>query len=358
MEIMTPPRIITFGEIMARLAVPGTRRFQQAIPGTMEATFAGAEANVAVALAHLGGNAAFVTALPPHELADAAVAGMRAQGVDTRHMIRSPEGRLGLFFLEQGLNQRPGQVIYDRAGSSFSLLPHEAYDWEMILTGADWLHLSGITPAISKNAAGVALYAVEAASARGIRVSFDMNYRSKLWQWEPGTPTRELAARTVRKLLPYVNVFFGGRDDIALLMDQPIVLTDHHAAARQLTAEFPNVTHVAATLREALSASRHRLSGTLYCADTGESVLAPQEGGHYEPYDMPHMADCLGGGDAFAAGLIFALTTSELAAPQAAVSFATALSCLAHSIEGDFCVVRRAEVEALMQGGGSGRVNR
>jgi 2-dehydro-3-deoxygluconokinase len=355
---MTAPRIITFGEIMARLAVPGWRRFQQAVPGSLEATFAGAEANVAVALAHLGGNPAFVTALPEHELADAAVAGMRAEGVDTRHVVRSPEGRMGLFFLEQGLNQRPGQVIYDRAGSVFSLLPPEAYDWESILAGADWLHLSGITPAVSHNAAGVALHAVEAASARGIRVSFDMNYRSKLWNWEPGTPPRELAARTVRTLLPHVNVFFGGLDDIALLMDKPVVLTDHHAASRQLTAEFPNVTHVAAALREALSASRHRLSGTLYGAATGVSVLAPQEGGHFQPYDMPHMADCLGGGDAFAAGLIFALNTPELASPQTAVSFATALSCLAHTIEGDFCVVRRVEVEALMQGVAGGRVIR
>jgi len=355
---MSAPRIITLGEIMARLTVPGWHRFQQAIPGRLEATFAGAEANVAVALAQLGAESAFVTALPQHELADAAVANLRALGVDTRHIVRTPEGRQGLFFLEPGMNQRPAQVIYDREGSSFSLLPVEAYEWEAILAGADWLHVSGVTPAISANAANVALHAVQTAAARGLRISFDMNFRSKLWQWEPGTPPRALAARTVRGLLPQVQLFIGGPEDIALLTAEPLVSREAHAAAGQLTAEFPNIALVASTVREGLSASHHRLSGTLYRADTGESVLAPQVDGHFQPYDMPHMADRLGGGDGFAAGLIFALTTPELAEPQTAVSFATALSCLAHSIAGDFCVVQRAEVEALMHGGNAGRVNR
>ena len=339
---------------MARLAAPGHQRFSQSMPGTLEVTFAGAEANVAAAIAQLGGEAAFVSALPENALADAAVAQLRALGVDTRHLVRTPRGRLGLFFLEQGVDQRPPQVIYDRTDSSFSLLPAEAYDWDSLFAGAAWFHLSGVTPAIAANAANVALHAVRAASERGLRISFDMNYRSRLWQWEPGTPPRDLAARVVRGLLPYVHLFIGGPDDIALLTGEP----PHGDAARQLTARFVNLTHVAMTIREVLSASHHRLGGMLYDAAAGAAYPAPQPGGQFTPCDMPHIVDRLGGGDAFAGGLLFALTTPELAAPATAVAFATAVSCLAHSIPGDFARIQRHEAEALMLSAAAGQVIR
>lgn len=342
---------------MARLMPPGARRFAQAVPGAWELSLAGAEVNVAVAVAQLGGEAAFVTALPQHEMADAVVAHLRGLGVETRHIVRTPRGRLGIFFLEEGAGQRPAQVIYDREGSSVSLLPAEDYDWETIFAGADWFHLSGITPALSAQAADVAQHAMREAAARGLTVSFDMNFRRKLWQWEPGTPPRELAARVVRGLLPFAHLFIGGPDDIALLAGKLPGSEDTIYAAQQISGQFSNLTRVAMTLREAVSASHHRLAGMLYETGSSQSFLSPPPAGGFSAHDMPHMVDRLGGGDAFAAGLIFALTMQEFSEPQTAVSFATAASCLAHSIPGDFALLRRAEVEALMRGAGSA-VNR
>ena len=346
---------------MGRLTTPGCERFQQAIPGSLNVTLAGAEVNVAVSLAQLGGEASFVTALPQHAVADAVIYSLRSLGVNTQHIVRSPLGRLGLFFLEKGINQRPANVIYDRAGSTVSLLPPDSYDWEAIFADASWFHLSGVTPAISGIAAAVALRAMEEAAGRGLTISFDMNFRSRLWQWEPNLPPRELAARTVRELLPMVNLFIGGPDDASLLAGTPPPETDDDpriAAARQLTKCFPNISQVAMTVRETLSASHHRLGGMLYNAAGEAAFQAPLKHGTPAPYDMPNLADRLGGGDAFAAGLIFALTTPELADPQTAVHFAAAAACLAHSMEGDFNLSTRAVVEVLMQGGGAGKVNR
>jgi 2-dehydro-3-deoxygluconokinase len=175
-------RVVTFGEIMARLAAPGFKRFQQAMPGTLDVTFAGAEASIAASIAFLGGDAAFVTALPEHAIADACVANLRSLGVNTRHILRTPQGRLGLYFLETGANQRPGNVIYDREGSAIAITPATDYDWNAIFAGAEWFIVSGITPAISRNAADVTLIALREASQRGVKVAIDMNYRSKLWQ--------------------------------------------------------------------------------------------------------------------------------------------------------------------------------
>lgn len=354
-------RIVTFGEIMVRLAPPGYQRFAQAVPGRMEVSLAGAEVNVAASLARLGRSTAFVTALPPHAIADVVVAQLRGLGVDTRHIVRSPQGRLGLFFFEKGINQRPAEVIYDREGSAVSQLPPDQYDWEAIFEGAAWFHLSGITPAISRNAAAVALEAARQASSRGLRISFDMNFRSKLWQWEPGTVPRALAAHTVRSLMPLVHVFIGGPDDVALLTGSPVEAAEagpHAPAARQLAARYPGLTHVAMTVREAVSSSHHRLGGLLHDVASGQTFCAPQQQGHLKPYDIPHVVDRLGGGDAFAAGLIFSLTTPEPTAPQSVVDFAVAASCLAHSTEGDFNYAMQEEVLFLIKGSQAGQVNR
>jgi 2-dehydro-3-deoxygluconokinase len=353
-------RIITFGEVMGRLAAPGYKRLAQTMPGMLEVTFAGAEVNVAASIARLGGDASFVSALPGHAIGDAVVANLRAVGIDTKHTLRTSDGRLGLFYHEAGINQRPGNVIYDRAGSSFAVTSGDAYDWEGIFEGAGWFHISGITPAISANAAGVAQRAVQEASSRGLPVSCDMNYRSKLWQWDPSLPPHQLAARTMGEVLPFVTVFMGGLEDAAMLLgiragsgaDDPLLDT-----ARQIAARFPRLTHVAMTLRD-VKPTHQTWGGMIYDAALDKSFYAPWREGRFEPYIIEHIVDRLGAGDAFAAGLIFSLTNPEQRDPQSAVAFATAVSCLAHSIEGDFSFISRAEVDALLQGGSGGGVNR
>jgi sugar/nucleoside kinase (ribokinase family) len=211
-------RVVTFGEIMARIATPGFARFQQAMPGGVNVTFAGAEASIAASLAYLGIGVAFVTALPEHAIADACIADLRGLGVETKHILRTPEGRLGIYFLEHGANQRGGNVIYDRDGSSMAITTASAYDWNAIFTGCEWFVISGITPAISRNAAEVALIAVKEAAHSGIKVVCDMNYRTKLWRWEPPLSARELATRTMRELLRHVTVFVGGISDATAML--------------------------------------------------------------------------------------------------------------------------------------------
>ena len=361
-------RVITFGEIMGRVAPRGFLRFRQAMPGSLDFTFAGAEATVAASVAYLGGEAAFVTALPSHAIGDACVANLKAMGVDTRYVQRTKRGRLGLYFLETGANQRPSNVIYDRDGSAISLTPPESYPWKDIFAGASWFHVSGITPAISALASQAALAAVQAAKAQGVTVSCDLNFRRKLWSWDSTVEPQVLAQRTMRQLLPFVDVVIGNEEDAGEVLgiharDTDVqsgkLATDKYPdVARQIVAQFPQVKLVAITLRESISASHNNWGAMLFDAATGSAHYAPLREGKYQPYQITHIVDRVGGGDAFAAGLIFARLTPELAAPQTAVAFAVASSCLAHSILGDYNFSSRAEVEALMGGSGSGRVVR
>lgn len=347
-------RVVTFGEIMARLAAPGFKRFQQAMPGTLDVTFAGAEASIAASIAYLGGDAAFVTALPEHAIADACVANLRSLGVNTRHILRTPQGRLGLYFLETGANQRPGNVIYDREGSAIAITPAADYDWNAIFDGAEWFIVSGITPAISRNATDVTLIALHEASQRGVKVAIDMNYRSKLWQWEPSLPPRELATRTMRDLLPFADLFIGGREDAeAMLGIQGSPSLDE--LARQISQLFPRISRVAMTVREGISATHNNFGGLFFDKATDQVCHAPENG---QLYPIANIVDRLGAGDAFTAGLIFALTNPDLDAPQSAIAFATAAGCLAHSIEGDFNFNSREEIAALVVGDSAGRVKR
>lgn len=349
---MSTPRVITFGEIMGRLSPPGFKRLVQTMPGPLEATFAGAEASVAVSLAQLGAQAAFVTALPDHAVADAVIADLRRAGVDTDHIVRTSSGRLGLYFYEKGANQRPANVIYDREGSAVALTPAEAYDWDAIFADAEWFLISGITPAISRNAAEVSRTALQAAAARGVKIACDMNYRAKLWQWDPPTPPRELATRTMRAVLPMVDLFIGGREDaLAVLGSDVGAESSNEELARAIVAAFPRIRRVAMSLREGESASATAFGGMLFDAATNQSWSV-------EPYGITDIVDRLGAGDAFTAGLLFALITPELAAPDQAIAFATAAGCLAHSIEGDFNFSSRAEIEALVGGGSGARVKR
>jgi len=361
-------KVVTFGEVMARMAAPGFLRFAQALPGSIDVTFAGAEANVAASIAMLGGHSSFVTALPRHALADACIAALQAVGIDCSHIVRTDSGRLGIYFLETGANQRPSQVIYDRAGSSISVTPADSYPWADAFEGAAWFHVTGITPSLSRQAAQATLAAVKKAHESGLIVSCDLNFRKKLWKWEPGTKPRELAERTMRQVLPFVDLVIANEEDAAQVLGIEAEETDVEAGrlaverypdvARQIVEQFPNISRVGITLRESISASHNNWGAMLYEKDSDAAFFAPTRDGAYAPYEVRNIVDRVGGGDAFAAGLIFALMTAELSESATAVAFAAASSCLAHSIPGDFNYTSRAEAEALMKGSGSGRVVR
>lgn len=360
-------KVVAFGEVMGRMAAPGYERFGQCLPGRIDVTFAGAEANVAASLATLGATAVLVTVLPEHAIADACVAALRARGIDTRHILRRP-GRLGLYFLETGANQRPSQVIYDREGSSISRTEPGEYAWSEILQGADWLHVSGITPAVSATAAAATLAALQAARLAGVRVSCDLNYRQKLWSWDPVVKGRQLAERTMRELLPWVDVVIANEEDCEQVLGIRAGQTDvaagqlaadrYPAVAREVVRQFPQVSQVAITLRTSISASHNLWGGMLYRREDDRAYWAPEVGGSYQPYVIHPIVDRVGAGDAFAAGLIFATQTPELADPGRAIAFAVAASCLAHSTLGDFNLATRPEIESLVGGAASGRVVR
>jgi 2-dehydro-3-deoxygluconokinase len=317
----------------------------------------------------LGAQAEFVTALPKHAMADACISVLRGLGVKTQHIVRSDVGRLGLYFLESGANQRPSQVVYDREYSTVGLTPSESYDWDAIFESANWFHTTGITPAISDTAAHVALHAVQAAKSHGLTVSCDLNFRKKLWRWDPDVAPRQLAEDTMRRILPHVDILVANEEDCSDVLQITAGKTDVDAGqldidrypdvARQVVKQFPNIRQVAITLRQSMSASHNNWGAMLYCADIGDAYFAPLDPqGRYRPYEIKNIVDRVGGGDAFAAGLIFAQTSADLAAPSDAIRFATAASCLAHSVVGDFNFSVRHEVEALMQGSASGRVIR
>ncbi len=359
--------VVTFGEIMGRLATPQNLRLRQA--RDFEMTYAGSEASVAVSICNFGGTARYVTALPKHALADATVDSVRALGVDTQFILRTESGRLGLYFLETGANQRPSNVLYDRADSAVALTPPDQYDWDSIFDDAGWLHLSGITPAISKNASEATLLAAQKAKTAGIPVSIDLNFRGKLWKWSEGNTPRELAQETMRKLLPHIDLVIANEEDCHDVLGIQAANTDVHQGkldtsrypdvARQVVQQFPNVSRVAITLRESVSATHNNWGAMLYDAQNQQAHYAPLDAdGEYSPHEIKNIVDRVGGGDSFAGGLIFALTTSELSEPSTAVRYAVAASCLKHSIKGDFNYSTRAEVEALMGGSASGRVVR
>jgi 2-dehydro-3-deoxygluconokinase len=352
---------------MCRLASPDHLRLRQA--RELEVTYAGAEASVAASICNFGGVARYVTALPKHALAEATLDTLRAVGIDTRFVLRTDRGRLGLYFLETGANQRPSNVIYDRADSAVANTGADQYDWGAVLQGAQWLHLRGITPALSRIAADATLVAAKSARTAGAQVSIDLNFRRKLWQWAPSKPARELAEETMRGILPHIDVVIANEEDCADVLGVHAGDTDVHAGtlntarypdvARQVVRQFSNVGKVAITLRESLSATHNNWGAMLYDAESDQACFAPLDAdGHYQSYPIRNIVDRVGGGDAFAGGLIFALITPELSEPHTAVRYAVAASCLKHSIKGDFNVSTRGEVEALMGGSASGRVVR
>ena len=362
-------RVVTFGEVMIRLCPEGFLRLRQSLPGRLEATFGGGELNTAVSIAMQGGESAYVSPLPDNAITDSLVQEMRRLGVDASLIQRVPDGRFGIYFVETGANQRGGSVTYDRAGSSIAIAPADTYDWQSLLDQATWFHITGITPAISRVAAESALQSVSEARERGITVSCDLNFRKKLWRWDPDVEPVELARQTMSQLIQSVDVVIANEEDADLSLGIAESSSDVETGqidqggfvrvARRIVEQFPNVSRVAITLRESISASHNNWGAMLYDASSDASWFAPTTPeGDYRPYEIRDIVDRVGAGDSFAGALIFALNTPELQEPGLALRYAVAASCLKHSVRGDFNYATRGEIEALMQGSGSGRVSR
>lgn len=338
-------KVVTFGEIMLRLAPEGYYRFVQA--EKLGATFGGGEANVAVSLANFGFDAAFVTKLPKHEIGQAAVNSLRRYGVDTAHIARGGD-RVGIYYLEKGASQRPSKVIYDRVGSSIYTAAKEDFDWNTIFDGTEWFHFTGITPALNDDVAAICLEACKAAKAHGVTVSCDLNYRNKLW-------SKENTGQVMGELCKYVDVCIANEEDAADVFGIHAANTDVTAGevnhegykdvARQLADRF-GFEKVAITLRESISANDNNWSAMLY--DDNDYYFSKK-------YKM-HIVDRVGGGDSFGGGMIAATLSGYDA--QATIEFAVAASCLKHSVEGDFNMVTMDEVAKLAGGDASGRVQR
>ena len=338
---------ISFGEIMLRLKTPAHERFFQS--PSFEATFGGGEANVAVALANYGLDAGFVSALPDNDIGESAVRELRKFNVDTSNIVRSGD-RVGIYYLETGANQRPSKVVYDRAGSSICTAAPGSFDWSKVFDGAKWLHITGITPALSASAAELSLQAVTEAKKRGVTVSCDFNFRGKLWKYGKTAP------EVMAELVKYVDIGIANEEDcqksLGITVDVDVESGEldtatYEALSAKVLQEYPDMSAIAITLRESHSADRNGWSACLRDAD-GFRLSR-----HYELTDI---VDRVGGGDSFGSALIYGLNAYQ--DRQQSLEFAVAASCLKHSIPGDFNRVSVAEVQNLMGGDGSGRVQR
>lgn len=338
---------ISFGEIMLRLKSPDNERYFQS--PTLEATFGGGEANVAVSLSNFGLNSGFVSALPDNDIGEAALRELRKFSVDTSRVIRRGS-RIGIYFLEAGSNQRPSKVVYDRGHSSICEAGPGDFDWPTILNGAKWFHITGITPALSQSAADLSIEACKTAKAHGLTVSCDFNYRGKLWKYGKKAP------EVMRELVRYVDVGIANEEDcqkcLGIHADVDVESGEldtqkYEALTRKVMDAFPDMSVIAVTLRESHSADRN-----------GWSACLRDRNGFYlsQRYEIADIVDRVGGGDSFAAGLICGLNTCD--DRQQSLEFAVAASCLKHSIQGDFNRVSLAEVQNLVGGDASGRVQR
>ena len=358
-----------FGEVMLRLAPTGKKRFSQAFPGTLDATFGGGEANVCASVAMLGGKSRYLTALPDNPVSRAFACELRGLGCDPDFIKYDKRGRMGVYYAEHGSNMRGSSVVYDRDGSTVSLLAPEDYDFPAMLNGLTHLHLTGITPSLSKNAYLCTLEIAKCAKANGITVSVDLNFRKKLWNWEPGTGKNELAARCMGEILKFADIIIGNEEDASdvfgILPENTSIdegklnIAGYQSVAKQLAEKFPQASFVAITLRESLSADHNNWGGMLYDCRQAKAFFAPLDAdGNYNAYQIRNIVDRFGGGDSFVGGLLFALNTPEFADPANAIRFAVAASALKHTIYGDYNRTSAAEVISLMSGSASGRVKR
>lgn len=344
-------KIVTFGEIMLRLATPGYLRFSQT--NELSATFGGGEANVAVSLANYGMEAEFVTRLPENDIAAACVKDLHKHGVKTDHIVYGGD-RMGIYFLETGAVARASKVVYDRAHSAISEIKPGMIDWEQVLAGTDWFHWTGITPAISQGAADVCLEAIQTANRLGIPVSCDLNYRKNLWKYG------KKASEVMPDLVAGCDIILGNEEDAEKVFDiKPegfdvtatageVNAAEFESVCTQLMQRFPRARKVIITLRGSINANHNTWGGVLY--DGKQLFQSPR-------YDITHIVDRVGGGDSFMGGLIYGLLTYPQD-DQQALNFAVAASCLKHTIYGDYNEVTVKEVENLMKGDGSGRVSR
>ena len=342
-------KVITFGEIMLRLKSPALERFFQS--PALEATFGGGEANVAVSLANYGMDAAFVTVLPKNDIGEACLRELRGFGVDTTRIVRK-DGRMGIYYLETGACQRPSKVIYDRAGSAMAEAVPGDIDWKNVFDGATWFHITGITPAISQGAADLSLEAVKAAKELGIHVSCDLNYRKNLWKYG------KRADEVMTELVKYVDTVIANEEDFqkslglsaessSAVEEGQIDVELYKKIASTAMEKYPNIKRVAITLRESHSADRNDWSACLY---NGKEFFLSRK------YSITDIVDRVGGGDSFGGGLIYGL--NNYPDEKTALEFAVAASCLKHTIPGDYNRVSVSEVESLMKGSGTGRVQR
>ncbi|MBO5860590.1 MAG: sugar kinase [Alistipes sp.] len=343
-------KIVTFGEIMLRLATPSHLRFGQG--NELVATFGGGEANVAVSLANYGEDVEFVTRLPKNDIAAACVRELRGFGVGVSNIVYGGE-RMGIYFLETGAVARPSKVIYDRAHSSISTIPSGEIDWAAVFAGAEWFHFTGITPAISREAAEVCLEACQMANKMGLTVSCDLNYRKNLWKWGKS------ASEVMPALVECCDVILGNEEDAEKVFgikpegfdvtatEGEVDQAAFKSVCQQLMERFPRAKRVIITLRGSINADHNTWGGVLY---DGENLYSSKR------YDINHIVDRVGGGDSFMGGLIYGLR--NYADLQQALEFAVAASALKHTVYGDFNLVSVSEVETLMGGDGSGRVAR
>lgn len=340
-------KVLTFGEIMLRLRAPGHERFFQS--NMMEATFGGGEANVAVSLANYGMDSEYFTVLPNNDMGSHCINELRRFGVNTSKIQRG-EGRMGIYFLENGANQLPSKVIYDRANSSIALAKPGDVDWDKVFCDVEWFHITGITPAISESAMELSLESVKAAKARGITVSCDLNYRKNLWKYG------KKASEVMRELAKYIDIAIANEEDVQKSLEITVDVdvesgeldrSKYKALGDKVLAEYPNIKMIAITLRESHSAN---WNGWAACLNDRETFYESKK------YEIRDIVDRVGGGDSFAGGLIYGLNTYS--SKQEALEFAVAASCLKHSIIGDFNRVSVSDVTKLMGGDGTGRVQR
>lgn len=354
---MDRKRVVSFGEVMLRLKAPyGEMLFQSP---KLEASFGGCEANVVVSLANYGHKTGYITTIPDNALSDAFVSDLRGMGVCCRGVQRQADSRFGIYFVEPGAMQRPSIVVYDRAWSAFAQADPAQYDWKKLLEGYDWFHSSGITPAVSREAADALLAAVKAAKDLGMTVSLDLNYRGKLWKY--GQKAQDVMA----EIMPYVDVCIANEGDCQAMLGIDVagvagegseggdlgageaLHRRYEAIAAAVMERYPQLTHVAISLRDSVNANINRWSACLKSRDN--FVVSPN-------YELTDIVDRVGGGDSFAGGLIHGLTEEK--GEQFAIDYAVAASCLKHSILGDYNRVKEADVLSLMKSGGSGRIDR